>query len=59
MKMSAQSKHSLFGNSKSEENFSREKNQKAQGRCDSCCSVPTLEDHKNPKVVLPPCCRKV
>lgn len=43
----------------SEENFSRQKDEKAQGKSDSCFNVPFLDDHQNREVTLPPGYRKV
>lgn len=43
----------------SEENFSRQKDEKSQGKSDSCCNVPFLDDHQNPEATLPTGYRKV
>lgn len=42
-----------------EENFSRQKDEKAQGKSDSCFNVPFLDDHQNRGVTLPAGYRKV
>lgn len=43
----------------SEENISRQRDEKAQGKSDSSLDVPFLDDHQNAKVILPPGYRKV